>query len=198
MAKMVNLAGKRLIAVSPDHAETAIRLRELCPSFERIIVLDSEEEPFDPTELSDDRGVHLYSAILSLHETPAPWGGFDTGDLAKIDDSGNLTITGRAKDLIKSGGEWINPAEIEKVVGDLPGIDLVAVVGISHPKWGERPVLVIKDKPFNTIGDEAIIKAIEGVVPRWWIPETIFHTEEFPIAQTGKIDKRALRAMFNL
>src|SRR3546814_19237336 len=70
-------------------------------------------------------------------------GWFDTGDLARIDARGNVTITGRAKDLIKSGGEWINPAEIEAIIAALPQVALVAVIGRADPKWGERPLLVV-------------------------------------------------------
>jgi acyl-CoA synthetase (AMP-forming)/AMP-acid ligase II len=82
------------------------------------------------------------------HDTPATDadGWFPTGDLARIDALGNLMITGRAKDLIKSGGEWINPAEIEAVVGALPEVSLAAVIGRSDPKWGERPILLVETK----------------------------------------------------
>lgn len=71
-------------------------------------------------------------------------GWFDTGDLARIDQDGNLIITGRAKDLIKSGGEWINPAEIEAIIGRLPQVSLAAVIGRCDPQWGERPVLLVE------------------------------------------------------
>src|SRR3546814_1016587 len=73
-------------------------------------------------------------------------GWFDTGDLARIDARGNVTITGRAKDLIKSGGEWINPAEIEAIIAALPQVALVAVIGRADPKWGERPILVVETR----------------------------------------------------
>ena len=73
-------------------------------------------------------------------------GWFATGDLARIDADGNLIITGRAKDLIKSGGEWINPAEIEAVVSALPEVSLAAVIGRPHPKWGERPILLVQTR----------------------------------------------------
>ena len=73
-------------------------------------------------------------------------GWFPTGDLARIDAAGNLIITGRSKDLIKSGGEWINPAEIEAVVSALPEVSLAAVIGRPHLKWGERPILVVETR----------------------------------------------------
>ncbi len=83
-------------------------------------------------------------------------GWFNTGDLARIDAEGHLVITGRAKDLIKSGGEWINPAEIEGIVGRLPQVSLAAVIGRSDPKWGERPVLLVELREQETISDETI------------------------------------------
>jgi 3-(methylthio)propionyl---CoA ligase len=121
-------------------------------------------------------------------------GWFDTGDLAVIDDRGNLSITGRAKDLIKSGGEWINPAEIEAIVGALPEVALVAVVGRAHPKWGERPVLVVEPRKGAEITDEALLDALRARVANWWLPDAIVRVPAMPLAMTGKIDKARLRA----
>ena len=123
-------------------------------------------------------------------------GYFDTGDLAFIDESGNVAITGRTKDLIKSGGEWINPREIEDIVGALPGVGLVAVVGQPHEKWGERPVLVVEPSGHQTIDPERLLGALRGRVPDWWLPERIVLVEKMPLAATGKIDKKYLRAQF--
>jgi fatty-acyl-CoA synthase len=123
-------------------------------------------------------------------------GYLDTGDLALIDDSGHLTITGRAKDLIKSGGEWINPREIEDVIGGLPDVGLVAVVGRPDAKWGERPVLIVEPRPQRTIDAEALMTALRGKVPDWWLPDRIVLVEKMPLAATGKIDKKRLRAEF--
>jgi len=122
-------------------------------------------------------------------------GWFDTGDLAVIDACGNLSITGRAKDLIKSGGEWINPAEIEAIVGALPEVALVAVVGRSHPKWGERPVLVVEPRKGAQITDEALLDALRPRVANWWLPDAIVRVPAMPLALTGKIDKARLRAL---
>jgi acyl-CoA synthetase (AMP-forming)/AMP-acid ligase II len=130
------------------------------------------------------------------HDDPAvnADGWFDTGDLAVIDESGNLSITGRAKDLIKSGGEWINPAEIEAIVGALPEVALVAVVGRSHPKWGERPILVVEPRKGAHIADEALLDALRPRVANWWLPDAIVRVPAMPLAMTGKIDKVRLRA----
>jgi 3-(methylthio)propionyl---CoA ligase len=122
-------------------------------------------------------------------------GYFDTGDLASLDEAGNLTICGRSKDLIKSGGEWINPAEIEDIVGRLPAVRLVAVVAAADPKWGERPVLVVELHAGESCRPEELLGCLQGKVPSWWIPHSVVHMESIPLAATGKIDKNNLRLM---
>ena len=121
-------------------------------------------------------------------------GWFDTGDLARIDGAGNLSITGRAKDLIKSGGEWINPGEIEAIVGALPEVALVAVIGRADDKWGERPVLIWEPRKGRALSDEALLAALRGRIANWWLPDAIVRVAAMPLAQTGKIDKIRLRA----
>jgi fatty-acyl-CoA synthase len=118
-------------------------------------------------------------------------GWFPTGDLARIDASGNLIITGRSKDLIKSGGEWINPAEIEAVVSALPEVSLAAVIGRPHLKWGERPILVVETH--GPINDEALLAPLRGKVAPWWIPDEIIRVPRMHLSPTGKIDKVRLR-----
>ncbi|WP_116811643.1 AMP-binding protein [Steroidobacter cummioxidans] len=126
--------------------------------------------------------------------TAAGW--FDTGDLARIDTQGNLMITGRAKDLIKSGGEWINPAEIEAVVGALPQVSLAAVIGRSDHKWGERPILLVEMREDHDISDQDLLASLRGRVASWWIPDAVVRVPSMPLASTGKIDKIRLRATF--
>jgi fatty-acyl-CoA synthase len=123
-------------------------------------------------------------------------GYFDTGDLARIDDEGNLTITGRAKDLIKSGGEWINPSEIETVVGRLPGVVQVAVIGRTDDAWGERPILIVEPQRGCVLDEETLLDALRGNVADWWIPDQVFQVADMPLAATGKIDKNRLRAEY--
>ena len=120
-------------------------------------------------------------------------GWFATGDLARIDTAGNLMITGRAKDLIKSGGEWINPAEIEAVVGAIAEVALAAVIGRSDPKWGERPVLLVELRDSQILSDEALLAPLKGRVAPWWIPDEVIRIRNMPVASTGKIDKMRLR-----
>jgi len=134
---------------------------------------------------------HYYKAGQDALDTD---GYFDTGDLAIIDQAGNLTIAGRSKDLIKSGGEWINPAEIEDIVGRHPSVGLVAVIGRSDPKWGERPVLVVEPRRGASVEPDALIAALSGKVADWWLPDEVVAVAAMPLAASGKIDKNQLRA----
>jgi len=123
-------------------------------------------------------------------------GWFPTGDLARIDERGNLSIVGRAKDLIKSGGEWINPAEIEAIVGALAQVSLAAVIGRTDPKWGERPILLVEMRGCDAVSDESLLAPLHGRVAPWWIPDAIVRLPRMPLAATGKIDKQTLRERF--
>ncbi|MDX3884312.1 MAG: AMP-binding protein [Sphingomonas sp.] len=125
-----------------------------------------------------------------------PDGWFATGDLAKLTADGELIITGRAKDLIKSGGEWINPAEIEAVVGALPEVSLAAVIGRPDPKWGERPILLVEMREDQQVSDEKLLGALVGRVAPWWIPDAVVRLSAMPLAATGKIDKLRLQSEY--
>jgi len=121
-------------------------------------------------------------------------GYFDTGDLASIDEAGNVSICGRSKDLIKSGGEWINPAEIEDIVGTHPAVGLAAVIARSDTKWGERPVLIVEWRQGQSADAHALLEFLRGKVAGWWLPDQILEVDAMPLAPTGKIDKNQLRA----
>jgi acyl-CoA synthetase (AMP-forming)/AMP-acid ligase II len=118
-------------------------------------------------------------------------GYFDTGDLAMIDTAGNLTICGRAKDLIKSGGEWINPAEIESIIGAHPAVRHVAVIARADARWGERPILIVEQEGDDPRG---LLRLLEGKVADWWVPREVAQVDSMPLSATGKIDKNRLRA----
>jgi fatty-acyl-CoA synthase len=121
-------------------------------------------------------------------------GYFDTGDLASIDDAGNVSICGRSKDLIKSGGEWINPTEIEDIIGTHPAVGLAAVIGRSDAKWGERPVLIVEWRQGLSVDPHAMLAFLRGKVASWWLPDQILSIAAMPLAATGKINKNQLRA----
>lgn len=122
-------------------------------------------------------------------------GFFDTGDLAMIDAAGSLTICGRAKDLIKSGGEWINPTEIEALIGMHPAVRHVAVIARDDARWGERPVLIVETADAGATPD-SLIALLRGKVADFWIPDQVALMAAMPLAATGKIDKLRLNADF--
>jgi acyl-CoA synthetase (AMP-forming)/AMP-acid ligase II len=121
-------------------------------------------------------------------------GYFDTGDLASIDEAGNVSICGRSKDLIKSGGEWINPAEIEDIVGTHPAVGLAAVIARADAKWGERPVLIVERRQGRAVDAPVLLEFLRGKIAHWWLPDQILTIAAMPLAATGKIDKNQLRA----
>lgn len=132
--------------------------------------------------------------IIGNQDAPNDW--FVTGDIVTIDPYGALILRDRENDLIKSGGEWIAPAEIEQVLCTHPGVASAAVVAVSHPKWIERPrafvVLTPQAGPCDSVQDE-LFSHLEKKFPRWWLPDQIVVVEELPTTGVGKLDKRALR-----
>jgi fatty-acyl-CoA synthase len=120
-------------------------------------------------------------------------GFFDTGDVATIDTHGFMQITDRAKDVIKSGGEWISSIDIENIAMGHPKVELAAVVGVAHPKWDERPLLMVKLKPGEQATKEEIIRFLEGKIAKWWTPDDVMFVDDIPLGPTGKIDKKVLR-----
>ena len=123
-------------------------------------------------------------------------GFFDTGDVATIDPMGYMKITDRAKDVIKSGGEWISSIDLENVAVGHPDVAEAAVIGIAHPKWDERPLLIVIPKKDKKPTREDILKFMEGKIAKWWMPDDVVFVEEIPHTATGKILKTALRDPF--
>ncbi|MBU6444884.1 MAG: AMP-binding protein, partial [Alphaproteobacteria bacterium] len=123
-------------------------------------------------------------------------GWFDTGDVATLDPEGYMTITDRAKDVIKSGGEWISSIEIENIAVGHPAVAEAAVIGVPHPKWDERPLLVIVLKPGQSATREEILSYLTGKIAKWWMPDDVAFVEAIPHTATGKIQKITLRQMF--
>jgi len=120
-------------------------------------------------------------------------GFFDTGDVATIDPQGFMQITDRAKDVVKSGGEWISTIEIENIAVGHPKAALAAVVGVPHPKWDERPVLLVKLKPDETATRLEFLDFLQGKIAKWWTPDDVLFVEDIPLGATGKIDKKLIR-----
>jgi len=123
-------------------------------------------------------------------------GFFDTGDVATIDPNGYMQITDRAKDVIKSGGEWISSIDLENIAVGHPDVAEAAVIGVVHPKWDERPLLVIVPKEGKSPDRDAILKYMDGKIAKWWMPDDVQFVKEIPHTATGKINKLKLREEF--
>ena len=125
-----------------------------------------------------------------------PDGFFDTGDVSTIDRYGYMQITDRAKDVIKSGGEWISSIDLENLAVGHPKVAEAAVIGVRHPKWDERPLLVVVLKKDQSATKDEILKFMRGKIANWWMPDDVVFVDEIPHTATGKIQKTALRERF--
>ena len=123
-------------------------------------------------------------------------GWFPTGDVATIDEDGFMHITDRSKDVIKSGGEWISSIELENLAIAHPAVANAAVIGVAHPKWDERPLLIVARKPGAEVTAADILSIYEGRVAKWWTPDDVQFVESIPLGATGKILKTKLREQF--
>ncbi|MEZ5652060.1 MAG: 3-(methylthio)propionyl-CoA ligase [Burkholderiaceae bacterium] len=123
-------------------------------------------------------------------------GWFPTGDVATIDADGFMQITDRSKDVIKSGGEWISSIDLENLAMAHPGVASAAVIGIAHPKWDERPLLIVVRKPGSDVGRDELLAHYDGKIAKWWTPDDVQFVDELPLGATGKILKTRLREQF--
>ena len=123
-------------------------------------------------------------------------GYFDTGDIGCIDRHGYLQITDRSKDLIKSGGEWISSVEIENIAAGHPKALIAAVISVPHPKWRERPLLIVKLRPGQHATPGEFLEFLTGKIASWWMPDAVVFVDEMPLGGTGKLDKKRLRALY--
>ena len=123
-------------------------------------------------------------------------GFFDTGDVATVDPLGFMQITDRAKDVIKSGGEWISSIEIENIAVGFDKVQETAVIGVEHPKWDERPLLIVVKNPDAEVTKEEVLAYLDGKIAKWWMPDDVVFVDEIPHTATGKIQKLTLRQQF--
>jgi acyl-CoA synthetase (AMP-forming)/AMP-acid ligase II len=121
---------------------------------------------------------------------------FDTGDVATLHPNGTLQITDRSKDVIKSGGEWISSVELENAAVGCPGVAEAAAIGLYHPKWDERPMLLVVKKPGADVSEADVITYLSSKVAKWWLPDEVHFIDEIPHTATGKILKTELRARY--
>ncbi len=123
-------------------------------------------------------------------------GWFDTGDVSTLDSLGYMQIVDRSKDVIKSGGEWISSIDLENCAIGAPGVLEAAVIGVAHPKWDERPLLIVVKKPDATICKDDVITYMTGRVAQWWLPDDVVFVDDLPHTATGKLLKTELRERF--
>ncbi len=120
-------------------------------------------------------------------------GWFPTGDVAKIDTDGYMQITDRSKDVIKSGGEWIGSIDLENIAMAHPAVAMAACIAAHHPKWDERPLLVVMKKPGAEVTKEELLKFYDGKIAKWWTPDDVVFVDAIPLGATGKMQKNKLR-----
>jgi len=164
----------------------------------RIVGSDGLELPWDGVSFGDlqVRGPWVLERYFGQPDSPLVDGWFPTGDVATVDIDGYMQITDRSKDVIKSGGEWISSIEIENVAMAHPEVAEAACIASAHPKWGERPLLVVVRKPGATVDRESVLRFYDGRVAKWWIPDDVVFVEAIPHTATGKIQKLKLRELF--
>jgi 3-(methylthio)propionyl---CoA ligase len=165
----------------------------------RIVDDQKRELPWDGETFGnlEVRGPWVIRRYLNAPEDAAdPDGWFPTGDVATIDGHGYVQITDRTKDVVKSGGEWISSIQLENIAVSHPDVAEAAVVAAHHPRWDERPLLIVVAKPDRTIDPAAVLAMYQGQVAKWWIPDEVVVVDELPHTATGKLNKLALRQQF--
>jgi len=165
----------------------------------KIVDEEGKELPWDGKRFGNllVKGPWIASGYLKGEGgDPLKDGWFPTGDVGTIDPEGYLQITDRSKDVIKSGGEWISSIDLENIAVAHPAVQEAAVIGVAHPKWDERPIVVAVKKAGQALTREELLKFYEGKIAKWWMPDDVVFVEELPHTATGKLSKLTLREKF--
>jgi fatty-acyl-CoA synthase len=165
----------------------------------RIVDENGHELPWDAKARGDlqVRGPWVIKSYFKGEGgDPLRGGWFPTGDVCTIDPEGYIQITDRSKDVIKSGGEWISSIDLENIAIAHPAIAEAAVIGVRHPKWDERPILVAVKKPGQDVSKDELLRFYEGKIAKWWMPDDVVFVNELPHTATGKLSKLTLRQQF--
>lgn len=165
----------------------------------RIVAEDGRELPWDGKAFGDlqVRGPWVIKSYFKGEGgNPLREGWFPTGDVCTIDPDGYIQITDRSKDVIKSGGEWISSIDLENIAIAHPAIAEAAVIGVRHPKWDERPIVVAVKKPGQDVSRDELLRFYEGKIAKWWMPDDVVFVNELPHTATGKLSKLTLRQQF--
>jgi fatty-acyl-CoA synthase len=165
----------------------------------KIVDPAGKELPWDGSASGElmVRGPWIVSAYLKGEGgSPLVDGWFPTGDVASIDADGFMQITDRSKDVIKSGGEWIGSIDLENIAMAHPKVAMAACIAAFHPKWDERPLLVVVKKPGVELAREELLAFFEGRIAKWWTPDDVIFVDAIPLGATGKMLKNRLREQF--
>lgn len=184
--------------------EAQLKLKEKqgrAPFMVEMKIVNSEgvEQPRDGKAFGHllVRGPSITKSYYRMDEDAVDADGwFDTGDIATIDPDGYMQITDRDKDVIKSGGEWISSIDVENAAVGCEGVAEAAVIGLPHPKWSERPLLIVVREPGSNVAPDQILGYLQGKIAKWWIPEEVAFVDQIPHTATGKISKLELRKQF--
>jgi 3-(methylthio)propionyl---CoA ligase len=165
----------------------------------RIVDRDGKDLPWDGKAFGDllVKGPWIAKGYFKGEGgDPLRHGWFPTGDVCTIDADGYIQITDRSKDVIKSGGEWISSIDLENVAVAHPAVAEAAVIGVQHPKWDERPLLIVQRKPGAQVTRDELLAFYQDKVAKWWIPDDVVFVESLPHTATGKLLKTKLRDDF--
>ncbi|SCU88351.1 Medium-chain-fatty-acid--CoA ligase [Cupriavidus necator] len=186
------------LSVAQQCAQRARQGRAVFGAEMQIVDADGKVLPRDGKAMGElvVRGQWIASGYYKADANVLRDGWFPTGDIATIDADGYMQITDRAKDVIKSGGEWISSIDLENAAAEHPAVLMSAVIGASHPKWDERPVMCIVKKPGHTLDKTEILAYLAEKVPKWWLPDEVFFLDQLPLGGTGKVQKMDLRRQY--
>ena len=195
-----NLKNKHTSLTAPEQFAIEVTAGRAVYGVDMKIVNDAGEElPWDGKAFGDLL-VKGYSVIRGYFKgdggDPLKGGWFPTGDVATITPDGFMQITDRSKDVIKSGGEWISSIDLENIAVAHPAVAQAAVIGIAHPKWDERPLLVVVKRPGAEVSRDELLKFFEGKIAKWWLPDDVAFAAAIPLGATGKMLKTKLREQF--
>ncbi|NKF24762.1 3-(methylthio)propionyl-CoA ligase [Solimonas marina] len=196
----VNTPTRHYEALSPE-AKAEQSMKAGRPPFGvsiKIVDADGRELPWDGKASGDllVQGSWVVSRYFRSDSSPLVDGWFPTGDVATIDADGFIQITDRSKDVIKSGGEWISSIELENLAMAHPAVVEAAVIAQPHPKWDERPVLVVVCKSGEKLSRDELLRYYDGKIAKWWTPDDVIFVDELPHTATGKVSKLKLRELY--
>ncbi len=200
LGTVCNLKLKHL--ASDKDAQLAVQLKQGRAVFGvelKIVDPEGKELPWDGSAAGDllVKGPWIVSGYFKGEGgDPRVGGWFPTGDVASIDADGFVQITDRSKDVIKSGGEWISSIDIENIAMSHPAVAMAACIALPHPKWDERPLLVVMKKPGAEVTRDALLAHFEGKVAKWQVPDDVVFVDAIPLGATGKMQKNKLREQF--